>query len=243
MKKFVENIVKENEFNPHFYSIFFNPFYLYRKSLARAVRKYAEIFIGKVLDVGCGTKPYSKYFISANKYIGLEKKSDNFVIDKCEVEFFYDGGRFPFKDDEFNGFVCFEMLQYIEDVPFFLSEVRRVTNEGGYCLISMPFIWEDYKNVDYSRLTLQGMKYIVEKNGFEVVSQAKIGGFSEVISQLLILYFINKIRNNKFIRRVCCLFLFSGISLIGLMLANRSLCNDNVYLASLTLMRVKKTTE
>ena len=63
---------KKNEmFFPSWISIFINPFYFARKNLNRAISSHAGKLSGRMLDVGCGTKPYEKLF-NVEVYTGLE---------------------------------------------------------------------------------------------------------------------------------------------------------------------------
>ena len=48
----------------------------------------------KILDLGCGTNKYKKYFIRSNEFIGIDiKEGGRGMIDK-EPDIFYDGKKF-----------------------------------------------------------------------------------------------------------------------------------------------------
>jgi SAM-dependent methyltransferase len=97
----------------------------------------AEHISGKTLDVGCGQKPYEHIYRSS-KYIGLEIDSPENRANK-KADFYYDGKRFPFEDDEFDSIVCHQVLEHVFNPSRFLSELHRVIKIGGYFLISVPF--------------------------------------------------------------------------------------------------------
>ena len=65
-------MIKKDDFNPRIIELFLNTNYLERKELYRYISKFAPKFKGRILDLGCGTKPYEKLFNNAYEYIGLE---------------------------------------------------------------------------------------------------------------------------------------------------------------------------
>lgn len=56
---------------PGIVGLFVNPFYFARRGLLIAVRDFSHAIRGRVLDVGCGSRPYESLF-GASKYVGLE---------------------------------------------------------------------------------------------------------------------------------------------------------------------------
>jgi hypothetical protein len=50
------------QFFPGLISVFINPFYFIRKHLVRKVALFAPELSGRLLDFGCGTKPYEVLF-------------------------------------------------------------------------------------------------------------------------------------------------------------------------------------
>lgn len=65
-------MIKRDNFNPGIIELFLNSNYLERKELYRYVNLFASKLDGKILDFGCGTKPYEKFFKNSSEYIGLE---------------------------------------------------------------------------------------------------------------------------------------------------------------------------
>jgi hypothetical protein len=61
-----------NQFNPSWFGLFVNPFYIARRGLYRGIADLANELSGdSVLDLGCGSKPYRKLFTHSN-YTGME---------------------------------------------------------------------------------------------------------------------------------------------------------------------------
>jgi hypothetical protein len=55
------------KFKPSFSS----PYYFIRRSLYKKIRQFAPQLQGRLLDFGCGTKPYQGLFTNVSEYIGL----------------------------------------------------------------------------------------------------------------------------------------------------------------------------
>jgi len=103
--------------------------------------------IDKVLEIGPGSTPFHR----SNEFLELEYESD---IEKQEQfghtgEFkttkkvhYYDGYKFPFNDLEFDYVICSHVLEHVENVPFFLSELQRVAKKG----------YLEYPNINYDYL-------------------------------------------------------------------------------------------
>ena len=66
----------KESFFPRWLGVIVNPFYFARHGLAEAMRTYSKLLNGKLLDVGCGTKPYSSLF-DVDEYVGLDIDSES----------------------------------------------------------------------------------------------------------------------------------------------------------------------
>ena len=57
---------------------------------------------GVMLDFGCGTKAYEHLF-KVEKYIGVDlEKNDGHNLPPDKIDFFYNGKKLPFKNDNFD---------------------------------------------------------------------------------------------------------------------------------------------
>ena len=68
--KLKESLRKEL-FRPGLVALFINPFYFARKALYKEIKSVAHYVSGRVLDAGCGRKPYEHLF-DCEEYVGLE---------------------------------------------------------------------------------------------------------------------------------------------------------------------------
>ena len=79
------------EFNPN---IFYSG-YILRKKLLLAINKYSHFMQGKMMDFGCGSKPYKSLF-NVNEYVGVDFQGQGHSHENEQIDVFYDGVLLPF---------------------------------------------------------------------------------------------------------------------------------------------------
>lgn len=230
----LKNRINLEQYEPSLLGLFVNPFFIARKNLFKHIKELGKEITGKTLDVGCGTKPYEKLFISS-EYVGLEIETTmNKELKKAD--FFYDGNTFPFADSEFDSIVCNQVLEHVFNPDDFLGEVNRVLKPGGKLLLTVPFVWDEHEQpYDYARYSSFGLKSLIEKNGFTLLKHIKSVKNYSVISQLTIAYFFKIVYKKRAIKIFFTLFLFPLITIGGLLLGKVLPDNDDLFLDNIIL--------
>lgn len=233
----LKEMVNEAQFKPTILSLFVNPFYFARKGLYQNVASLASKLNGDFLDVGCGQKPY-KLLFDHKRYIGLEIDSPENRLNK-KADFFYDGKVFPFGDSEFDAVIVNQVLEHVFEPEDFLSEVKRVLKQDGFLLLTVPFTWDEHEQpLDFARYTSFGLKYLLEKCGFEIIEQRKSVADIRVIFQLVSAYiYRTTFTHYSSIDLLITLFLISPINVIGECLAFILPKNEALYLDNIVLTR------
>jgi SAM-dependent methyltransferase len=150
---------------------------------------HRQAITGKVLDVGCGSKPYQDCFPLVSTYIGIDVETSGHDHKNSIVDVFYDGLSIPFTNESFDSVVCFEVLEHVKDPKAILGEVNRVIKDHGSLLISVPFlIGEHEEPYDFQRFTSFGLVKLLKDAGFIIVSLEKTTSEFMAIAQLNILY-------------------------------------------------------
>lgn len=152
------------------------------------VRKFSVELSGVCLDVGCGSMPYKQFFSQCESYVGLEYESD--IAKKLfSPDFFYDGVTFPFESASFDSLVSFEVMEHVDDIDVFFSEIVRVLKPGGKMIVSVPFCWMEHEIPhDYRRFTKIGLERYLEKKGFEIeMSRKSTGPFYSTLANFVII--------------------------------------------------------
>jgi SAM-dependent methyltransferase len=174
MFNFIKFKIIINEFISKRINFFISSVYIARSSLLKAIKKNAKEINGRVLDFGCGSKPYESIFTNAIDYIGLDIKSSGHNHIYSKVDFFYDGKTLPFPDNNFDVVVCFEVFEHVFNLEELLIEINRVLKKDGKLLISIPFAWDEHEiPFDFARYTSFGIAHILSKNGFQVIELKK----------------------------------------------------------------------
>lgn len=186
MKSKVDKLIPlGSDFNPYISS---SP-YLVRNRLLYGIYKHVDKLYGKLLDFGCGAKPY-KNIINVDEYIGLDFPSEGHDHSNEIIDVIYDGKTIPFGDNSFDSIFSSEVFEHVFNLEEILIELFRVLKPGGIILITCPFaIGEHEQPNDYARYTSFALKHLMRKTGFNVIHYEKLGGSIDAITQLRLTYF------------------------------------------------------
>lgn len=233
--KRIKRYLKRQSFQPDIFSIAINPFYFIRRNLFINVRKYSPFLKGRLIDLGCGRKPYENLF-SVDKYVGVDIEQSGHDHRNSKVDVFYDGKYLPFDDNTFDSAFCSEVLEHVFETDQTLQELRRVLKPGAMILITVPFCWNEHEiPYDYARYSSFGIRYLLEKNGYEIIESKKSGSFSQVVFQLMALYFFDLFRNLGSTGYAISLIFVFPINLVGLILIKLMPLNDSLYFNNIIL--------
>lgn len=134
----------------------------------------AESATGRLLDVGCGTKPYRSLFIRVNEYLGLEFDTPENRETKL-ADLYYDGYTFPVADASVDTVLCNQVLEHVFNPERFLAEIFRVLRPGGVLILTVPFLWPEHEQpYDCLRYTSFGLKDRLEGARFSLERQSKL---------------------------------------------------------------------
>jgi len=240
---FFRKIYYKEQFNPKIIGLFINSSYFARKGLYQNISALIPYLKGKLLDVGCGTKPY-KSICSVEEYIGLEI-NDEGDRNHSFADAFYDGKTIPFEDKTFDSVMSNQVFEHVFNPSDFLKEINRVTKMDGLFLISVPFVWDEHEQpYDYARYSSFGLRHILGENGFQVIELRKSSNDLGLIFQLINIY-IYKITLTRYpyLNLMITLFLIAPINIIGLALSKIFPKNDDLYLDNIALAKKVKNIE
>lgn len=148
---------------------------------------------GKVIDIGCGEKPYQEMAAPyTDEHLGLDHQYS--IHDKSHVDILGNACHIPFADGTFDTALCTDTLEHLEEPWQAIAEAFRVLKPGGYALYTVPFFWHLHEEPrDFYRFTKYGLRYLFEKNKFEVVEIRALSGFCVTFAQELV-YFLRSFR-------------------------------------------------
>ncbi|MDD2412202.1 MAG: class I SAM-dependent methyltransferase [Bacteroidales bacterium] len=217
----LNQLYKKQLFHPNLISLFINPFLMVRWYLLRGIKKFAPELKGKILDFGCGQKPYKMLFTNATEYIGVDIENEAHNHEKEDVDIYYDGKKLPFDNESFDNIFSSEVLEHIFNHEEIVPELFRVLKKGGKILITVPFSWEEHETpYDNCRFTHFGIEHLLQKHGFTILKSEKTGHFFAVIAQ----YFINYIRTLLYTKNKFANLLINFLFIFPLTLISIPLC-------------------
>lgn len=220
-------------------ALFTNPFYFVRKNLYRNIKYFSKYLNGKLMDFGCGAKPYEKLFVNCTKYVGVDIEVSGHNHANENIDVYYDGVTLPFKDGEFDSAFSSEVFEHVNNIGSILDEINRVLKKGGRMLVSTPFLWNEHEiPYDYYRYTSYGITKLLEEHGFKILKLKKSTSYVEMIFQMRMEYLRSwrdeHIRQPK-LRHFFHRLIIAPVAIVGLITSiifpkNWSLYGDTIIL-------------
>ena len=136
-----------------------------RDALARWLRREAERLRAagtrvRILDVGCGPKPYYPFFADvADEYLGLD------VVATPSADVVGSVEEIPLESGRFDLVLCTQVLEHCDAPARAVAELRRVTAPGGRVLASTHGVQVYHPSPhDYWRWTHEGLARLFREN-------------------------------------------------------------------------------
>lgn len=141
---------------------------------------------GRLLDVGCGKRPYSLIYDSlVDTTIGTEVAFSLHGIQAADVICFAE--RLPFPNRTFDTILCTEVLEHTVQPFEAMQEFGRILKPGGHLLLSVPFIYPIHEAPhDYWRFTPHALESLCSVSGFNLIYLHAKGGVATSLFVLLL---------------------------------------------------------
>lgn len=146
---------------------FFYPDWLILREIATHVQRcLGGVGCGKLLDLGCGDRPYQIYAPpTLTAWIGLDVPGNPTADAHGSAE------SLPFGNESFDVILCTEVLEHLSEPSAAVAEMARVLRPGGHVILSTPLYFPIHEEpYDFFRYTPYGLQYLFEKAGFEILT-------------------------------------------------------------------------
>ncbi len=162
------------------------------EALTNAAASHAN---GRLLDIGCGNKPYERLFAPyVESYIG----TDIVQSDLGKVDIVCDAAKIPLEDASFQTVICTQTIEHVPDPFSVVKEANRLLKKGGTFIITGPMYWHLHEEpYDFYRYTKHGFRHMLETNGFVHVEVISNGGKWALLGQVIIHTLPKWISNRK----------------------------------------------
>jgi SAM-dependent methyltransferase len=125
----------------------------------------------KVLDIGCGHKPYRDLFAKAQHW-GM----DHGIVD-TSPDLVGDALRLPISDQSLDIVFATQVIEHVTNPHVLVHECRRVLRPNGFLILSGPFFWPLHEEpYDFFRFTKYGFEQLLRDAGFSEWQILEDGG-------------------------------------------------------------------
>jgi len=143
--------------------------------ISKAASKYAK---GKLIDLGCGVKPYRELFLPyITEYIGVDHPDINkYHYNANDVELWEDCCKVSLENGYSDTIFSSQVLEHIEHPIQFVNEAYRLLKNGGNIIVTVSFLeFLHQPPYDYYRFTHFALKKLFKEAGFININIEPIG--------------------------------------------------------------------
>lgn len=160
-------------------------YYLHDKELKAFLKAYAR---GKLIDIGCGGKPYQDLYSPYVSYcFGVDHKDSLHGLSRVDVA--ATAYVLPLRNCSVDTALSTAVLEHLEEPAKALAEIFRILKPGGILIISAPLFWRLHEVPrDFYRYTEYGLRYLLTKTGFQIVQLKPLSGFWVMLGAQLVSY-------------------------------------------------------
>ena len=164
--------------NGRYYLKYFGSESYYKNGLLlECVEHFKHLMKGRLLDLGCGNKPYSVIYnevcdssVGCDVPFSLHKKAE------VEVLCFAEDIDKHFEAGSFDCVLCTEVIEHTVNDRKTISNIYNLLNKEGNLIISAPFTYVLHESpYDFRRYTLYGLISLLEEHNFKVCSAFSMG--------------------------------------------------------------------
>lgn len=130
---------------------------------------------GVVLDVGCADKGVGQFLSKDSIYLGLDYLVTAKGLYQTRPDIYGDAARLPIADGLVDTVLLLDVVEHLPEPELAFAEARRVLGESGKLLVTVPYAYPLHDQpYDYQRLTRHGLRFRLERAGFQVLEVQEV---------------------------------------------------------------------
>jgi SAM-dependent methyltransferase len=139
-------------------------------ALAGAAATHAR---GRLVDVGCGTKPWAPLFAPhVDEHVGVDHHAAAGTPDVIA-----DAYAIPLDDASVDTVLLTEVLEHLEEPVRALREAHRLLRPGGAIIVTTPLFFQLHEEPrDFFRYTPFGLEHVLREAGFDAIEVRPLSG-------------------------------------------------------------------
>ena len=159
-----------------------------QKRIGDAIASHAHLAHGILLDVGCGLKPYEKYFAPhVEQYYGTEYSVESgFRGNRADAA--GDAEAMPFADQSVDTILCTEVLEHVKNPEKVIEEFARILKPDGIIMTTAPFFYPIHDSFDFFRYTNEGIAVMMKRHGLEIEKIKPLSGTGLTVAMMFNFY-------------------------------------------------------
>lgn len=164
----------------------------------RSFKRLLPTLGGRVLDVGCGEKPYERWFGRVSEYVGLDVEATPAVDVVVAPD-----GVWPLRDGAFDVVLASQILEFCVDPDLTLREIDRVLKRGGTAVLSFPFIYHEHRApFDRYRFTVYRAAEMFPGYDCRITRQGGFGSVMAILTLNWIEVSLNRTRTTRVLKAI-----------------------------------------
>lgn len=159
--------------------------YHFESELDGAAARFAASLApgARVLDAGAGEARHAALF-ARQRYVAVDLAVGDSAWDYGKLDALADLAALPFAPASFDAALNIVTLEHLPEPAAALAEIARVLRPGAPFLVVAPHQWEVHQAPhDYYRYTRYGLRYLLEKAGFEIDEIRAVGGLYRLLAR------------------------------------------------------------
>jgi SAM-dependent methyltransferase len=159
--------------------------------LVHALEAVAPRASGKLLDVGCGDKPFERIFRPhVDEYFGIEQEATFYAtaanLGPSRPDYLYDGNRLPFENASFDTVLSIQVLEHTPHPRELVAEMARVLKQDGTFILAAPFSFRLHEEPhDYFRYSPHGLRELCREAGLVIERVEQVGSLWSLVGHKL----------------------------------------------------------
>lgn len=196
----------------HPHASWFDPDKIIKDILWRDMAFASGFAKGKLLDIGCGNKPYQSLFIHhIRQYIGLDKYAPHADIKE-------DINSANIALQSFDTILSTQVLEHVPDPNLFLQKISKLLKKNGIVIITAPLVAALHEEPnDYYRFTKYALQNLFTKNGLQILILKEEGDWISSTTTMSAFYLESTC--NRYLLRYPKKIIIAGLMLFGTLLS------------------------
>jgi SAM-dependent methyltransferase len=172
------------------------------KGIKSSASNYAK---GKLIDLGCGTKPYEsilKPYIESYFGVDFQPAAEKNYGENTKADLYVDCSNTELESEAFDTLLSTQVMEHIFETDNYLSECYRLLKKNGYGIFTVPFFWQLHSEpYDFFRFTRFSLDRLFSEKGFKIIEIRPLEGAYAALTQAKIVsLYIHCSQQNLIIR-------------------------------------------